>query len=1130
MDGKMSMAMTSEGQTTTVELVLISEGIHLETTGFYTIGQVETGLTFKSELDVHYLNKEEENVTRRKRSLSYMYKKFKELKKEAKKKLREFKELIGNEDVDKPENIVGNQDVSTDVILPDDEEETPLPTSIWDLKEFHAYIHIDEIIKPIYAEGAVPGSDRPTENEVVGVIEAGFPWNGGYGVFKDDFSMGMQNENTLRNYKFWTNDKITMTMYELDGSPMVINGEEVVYTQHCNFYVDRALGRLFNFSWSFHDQDVDLDYEILFNWDAPGHHEPLIHVLSKATWRLVPFFTHHFEEIYTYEKDHVKHTLTFEHEMLNLDIQTDVDFRRSLTVHQLGSVSSQAGDFTGTLKYDNLFTSTRDWSKLTSKVNTGSMSDKTSVCTFLLEEKTFTITSAVIQKPGADAIDLVQTKISLWGNSHFMVTTSWSPDYHEIMENTLRQGLISRSRSLGFMADYIKYNLAKPPSLLRIPFTSESSFSVLRNIFMPGIVDTVKSTDNFMAGVFPLKKRENVKISTRYDLLMESVKRMEADRVEPATQTIRWTISVVLERMSDVLHGLSNVPLRNDKIESILRDQQYSYLIPTPFTFRRNLLDIQLHVGRKQLFYPFYLISQVRGSYEGLSALRLDSLRDKRTAFIFGPSGIYRSMHIKTFDSERYILSAQNKKECSYLLAADVRRKQWSIVLSPDGLTLIATPKTITIGWNKQVYVDNCKIPREFDDKMDDDVTFIKSKDKISIETKYGFSIVCKYVDDVCLIVLESQFRNLTIGLLGNSDLDSYTDKLLPDGQIAKSMDDMLGHYVLSGPDTCGGPGATVINNRYDDSCNDLRWQCEKIWSTIHSKQDSCKLDNSNWKLCNNQLCSDLVRGTCYIKEVLLSECDVNGLIEGEIDRGECSFNLPSNPPSSLGSLDIIYVVSYHDHRWKNKKQPSEYLQSLSNSDYWKQFSDVQIGLVKFGCHWQRGITLNEKLAPEHRNFYYYLDFDWNSVDEDDDVSSDISGFDAIKMASAFPFRLIAHKQIVLVITSDQCTTQSDSLTEITADLLSKNIKLDIISSYKEFFKPNIIGLNADGSMITKRSLNQGNRDLPKDDYVSMVTATGGVIWNLDAISKSSSTFQDRFVEVLVNRFTHENNQYCSAA
>ena len=56
--------------------------------------------------------------------------------------------------------------------------------------------------------------------------------------------------------------------------------------------------------------------------------------------------------------------------------------------------------------------------------------------------------------------------------------------------------------------------------------------------------------------------------------------------------------------------------------------------------------------------------------------------------------------------------SETQTEECSYLLAADVLHKHFSIVLSPNGVTLMTGPETTTIGWDKQVYTNGCKTGR----------------------------------------------------------------------------------------------------------------------------------------------------------------------------------------------------------------------------------------------------------------------------------------------------------------------------------------------------------------------------------------------------------------------------------
>ena len=51
-------------------------------------------------------------------------------------------------------------------------------------------------------------------------------------------------------------------------------------------------------------------------------------------------------------------------------------------------------------------------------------------------------------------------------------------------------------------------------------------------------------------------------------------------------------------------------------------------------------------------------------------------------------------------------------QSCSYLLAADVQHGHFSLVLSPDGLTLITMDTSIMVAWDRRLYVNMCQEDR----------------------------------------------------------------------------------------------------------------------------------------------------------------------------------------------------------------------------------------------------------------------------------------------------------------------------------------------------------------------------------------------------------------------------------
>lgn len=81
----------------------------------------------------------------------------------------------------------------------------------------------------------------------------------------------------------------------VDSSPIVDGRSPILVIRQGGFIVKREVGKLFDYSMSYHGPDINKEYSVSFNWDAFGHNEPLIHVKSDETNLLLPFLNHHYE-------------------------------------------------------------------------------------------------------------------------------------------------------------------------------------------------------------------------------------------------------------------------------------------------------------------------------------------------------------------------------------------------------------------------------------------------------------------------------------------------------------------------------------------------------------------------------------------------------------------------------------------------------------------------------------------------------------------------------------------------------------------------------------------------------------------------------------------------------------------
>lgn len=56
-------------------------------------------------------------------------------------------------------------------------------------------------------------------------------------------------------------------------------------------------------------------------------------------------------------------------------------------------------------------------------------------------------------------------------------------------------------------------------------------------------------------------------------------------------------------------------------------------------------------------------------------------------------------------------LAADFTGVCSYLLMADVAKRNVAVMATPGGLSLVTMETTVTFGYDRAVYINDCKVP-----------------------------------------------------------------------------------------------------------------------------------------------------------------------------------------------------------------------------------------------------------------------------------------------------------------------------------------------------------------------------------------------------------------------------------
>ncbi|XP_053394072.1 uncharacterized protein LOC123525854 [Mercenaria mercenaria] len=1091
--------------------------------------------------DIKYHNTEEENTLSRKKRNS-VYEKLKEVEEAAVNKAVEIKKKIfGASETDVV--IATDKKNSGDSRFMEQLQDTEFPQfSIWDLKDWNTKLSLSAKLKPIFADGVTPGTAPPEAMEAVGIFTAEYPWNGGYVRHNETFSVGKNMRNTMRHFRMWLSGVMDTTYTNLDGTPVMDGNKPLTVTRRGLIQVIRKAGETFDFVFSFNGPNLKKDYSVLFDWDAATHHEPLYHVRSEQTSELMPFLNHYYDEKLFYEPAHLIHNMEFSHEMLKISVDTDFTPRKDVIARENGSVSVKILEKVWSFEFENTMeVKDRRIPSAQCSISPGSMPGKTFVYTWqIMDGRTCLISGALRKEPGADPLPLWSTQVAIRGTSMLEITQSWSPAYQEQMENSLRQGMVKGAMMLQAVGNQLRVNMDKPLSEQTFIFTHLSPGDVIKQAVMPNFIRGMKFWGRFLGNIVPLQYRPanpdvpGPVIAPRFSYLMQAMKNAPSSEPNPMIRRLQFLDYLAIKMASKLLFSVSTSEFRTKKIEEILQQGQYTYVISTtPFTFRR-LFDFP----KPTQFYGilFHQIKEMFGFARHYYRYRkLAEESTKSVAVIFGRHDSDRVLSVQTFDNSFFDLTAIKTEECSYLLASDLRQRRWSLVLSPAGVTLLTSNKSVTVGWDKNVYLDNCRLPSA--EVSDDTVTVEKKADTIHVCTPYGLNLEFDTAYDNCLVTMEGSYINETIGLLGTNDREKSTDFRLKSGHLTTDSNQFMAEYVVAGSQTCRAQTSDSREKQEpgDDSCETVKQACNKLFSKHYSSIYKCSsITFGYYQYCEAEghRCEDGVN-SCHALKAYIDVCEQKGLIKEPVQMQGCEFESPVIESSVAGSLDIVFVVSQHVSMTKKKDRAEDYMYELAILSAFDQFKEVRFGVVLFGGsdpapHVVR-LEDNNNCIFTNRD-----DYDWDGLFEVSKQTAggtdDTDAFLAIKEAAAFPFNPIAHKMIIMLMTKEQSSGKAADISALKTVLEEQEITLNVISTYSKTVSARIIGINSDGRVITKKSGYKGNKSLPKNDYTELITATNGALWDLNIISEGNAAKMRRMSEEFVKQTQQSDQLFSSEA
>ena len=96
-------------------------------------------------------------------------------------------------------------------------------------------------------------------------------------------------------FSYWFDIGETITYTSLDGVNMEIPHFPNPLQRSAHFHIERESGHNFDTKFQLQSPLINFLYLIVFDWNAVGHHKPLLHVKASQKTRIIPIFDHEYE-------------------------------------------------------------------------------------------------------------------------------------------------------------------------------------------------------------------------------------------------------------------------------------------------------------------------------------------------------------------------------------------------------------------------------------------------------------------------------------------------------------------------------------------------------------------------------------------------------------------------------------------------------------------------------------------------------------------------------------------------------------------------------------------------------------------------------------------------------------------
>ncbi|CAH1244186.1 APOB [Branchiostoma lanceolatum] len=514
-----------------------------------------------------------------------------------------------------------------------------------------------------------------------------------------------------------------------------------------------------------------------------------------------------------------------------------------------------------------------------------------------------------------------------------------------------------------------------------------------------------------------------------------------------------------------------------------------------------------------------------RSPMSGMKSMMREIPPFDRTSITFG-------QHVLTWDERLYDVPEANSDDCVYVLARDFDDGNFTILSSKDGITVQLPTAVVQINKESHVRVDGSKQPTELPYQSEEkNITILRQGPYVNITTRDGVSVRCDAISEICVYNISGWYHNKTLGLLGTNDNEPATDFRRPDGSNTTREDVFVNSYEVTKTKNCKiDSERNIAKGKFAAKTDCYIPESPKCDELFHSKnyaskfsrcfqavnpepfRQACKRDS---KRCNLK---EPKKSICTVTAGYIAACEAKGI---QIEQTEvCASCEEDKQPGdrwnrrAARKADVVFVVSesrkMKDRYGKPEEQLLRLAEAVEKNLGQNKFKDVQFGIVAFAGKDVRREAHIQTIKGELFKQYSQLQRGLNELRFEGEEP--MEAFEAIKLASRYPFRAEAAKTIIVF--DHEESLYYEELAEVVDVLEENSITMNVVCDYAKIDRISkkknspVVGLTGKGVVLREdkkgksKSKYAEKLSLPAGQYVKLAKTTGGSIFSLDTFLK----------------------------